>query len=113
MVSANELAIIAAMGSDREEMSSKRPKVAADMVLDQFCSPAVVCSSDMNELDAYLADTVSPVSFADILEWWKKAEQSYPKLANIAWKYLAVPATSAASESAFWYAGLTITDLRN
>ena len=37
----------------------------------------------------------------------------YPKLSTIAKKYLAIPATSADSESAFRYADLTVTELRN
>ena len=41
------------------------------------------------------------------------ASKTYPKQAIVARKFLAVPGTSAASESVFPYAGLTVTDLRN
>ena len=66
-----------------------------------------------DEQDLYLADSVNKVSFSEILNWWKTSSSSYPKLLAIARKYLAIPATSALSESSFRYAGLTVTDLRN
>jgi hypothetical protein len=50
---------------------------------------------------------------ADVLNWWKIASTKYPQLLAIERKYLAIPATSAASESAFRHAGLTVTELRN
>lgn len=101
------------VASDGEEPApAKRSRLAADEFLDEFCASATE-SVVSDELAAYLADPVSKVSIGDILAWWKKSETSFPKLALIAKKYLAVPASSAASESAFRYAGLTITDLRN
>lgn len=60
-----------------------------------------------------MTDSVSAVSFTEVLNWGKPAQSIYPNLAKLARRYLAIPATAAASESAFRYAGLTVTDLRN
>ena len=39
-------------------------------------------------------------AFNDPLKWWKENGAKYPYVANIARKYLAIPATSAPSEQA-------------
>ena len=49
----------------------------------------------------------------DVLSWWKSNETTYPLLAKVARSLLAVPASSAKSESNFSDAGNTITDKRN
>ena len=94
-----------------------------------LCSPAgtpsVPSSSEdidlqaaMAELEAYVA---SPCimsknidgSDVDILKWWKEiGEKRYPHIALMARQYLAVPATSAAVERIFSFAGLSYSDLR-
>ena len=72
----------------------------------------------MAELEAYVA---SPCimsknidgSNVDILKWWKEiGEKRYPHIALMAHQYLAVPATSAAVERIFSFAGLSYSDLR-
>jgi hypothetical protein len=96
--------------SGRLEEAEQR-RVAVDSFLDEYCpnnSVAVKC-----ELDKYLSDSANHVSFTEILNWWKTAASSYPNLSNLARKFLAIPATSGASESVFRYAGLTVTELRN
>lgn len=49
---------------------------------------------------------------ADPLAWWRTRASVYPLLAVVARKWLAVPASSAASERLFSKAGLTVTDKR-
>lgn len=96
---------------DGPSLPEKRSRVSADSFLDDYCTANGATAN--NELDQYLSDSVTKVKFADVLEWWKVASNTYPKLALLARKFLAIPATSASSESAFRYAGLTVTDLRN
>lgn len=97
---------------ETDRMEETQPHcVALDSFLDEFCpnnSVAVKC-----ELDNYLSDSASHVSFTEILNWWKTAASSYPNLSNLARKFLAIPATSGASESVFRYAGLTVMEFRN
>ena len=47
------------------------------------------------------------------LKWWRAKEKTYPKLAWLARRILAIPATSAASERLFSIVGLLITAKRN
>ncbi|XP_071636379.1 E3 SUMO-protein ligase ZBED1-like isoform X2 [Temnothorax longispinosus] len=47
------------------------------------------------------------------LEWWKARVNKYPTLAELARKYLAIPATSASSERAFSSAGNIVSRKRN
>ena len=63
-----------------------------------------VCES---KLDRYLHDVINkgvcPMydendPFNDPLKWWKENCAKYPYVANIAYKYLAIPATSAPLE---------------
>ena len=49
---------------------------------------------------------------ANPLAWWKRRAGAHPLLAVVARKWLAVPASSAASERLFSKAGLTVTDKR-
>jgi hypothetical protein len=44
--------------------------------------------------------------------WWRDNRASYPVLAILARKYLAIPATSVASERVFSFSGNMITDKR-
>src|SRR4051794_11065543 len=53
------------------------------------------------------------VPTSSLIQWWKEKSSQYPRLSMLARKYLAVPATSGASESVFSKAGRTITDLRS
>ena len=49
----------------------------------------------------------------DPLEWWKMHEVRYPRVSLMARKFLAVPASSVASESSFSGARQTVTDFRH
>lgn len=50
---------------------------------------------------------------ADPLKWWRDNESRYPKIAAIAKKYLAVPATSTSSERVFSTAGNIVNAKRS
>lgn len=64
-----------------------------------------------DEIASYLAD--KPSQDCEPLEWRKSNESKYPKIANIARRVLAVPATSVPSERIFSAVGLLINKLRN
>ena len=49
----------------------------------------------------------------DDLGWWSRHQFAYPTLARLAKKYLAIPASSAASERVFSSAGNFVTKKRN
>ena len=60
--------------------------------------------------DPISCKTVS--SLGGPLQWWKQKQDLYSDLAQMARKYLAIPAASAASERLYSVAGNTITDKR-
>jgi hypothetical protein len=64
-----------------------------------------------NELDKYLAAGVVSED-EDVLQWWKRHADEYPRLARIARDYLAIPATSVPSERAFSSGANLISDKR-
>lgn len=49
----------------------------------------------------------------DLLLWWKTHEVSFPYLAKVARRILAIPATSASSERIFSEGKNVVTDIRN
>lgn len=49
----------------------------------------------------------------DILRYWSSKEYQFPTIARIARDHLAIPATSAASESVFSHGGDIVTEKRN
>ena len=49
----------------------------------------------------------------DTLKWWKINELQFPKLAQMARDYLAIPATSVPAEQSFSTSKNLITDKRN
>jgi len=57
------------------------------------------------EMSNYLAIEIDPSTVGDLLVWWKNNQKHYPRLAQLARKYLCVPATSVPSECTFSVAG--------
>ena len=66
------------------------------------------------ELAKYLKrfDNEYPLSSIDVLQWWSGKTKVYPLLSRAVRKYLAIQATSCASERAFSKGGQTVTTSR-
>jgi len=68
-------------------------------------------TSSKDEFDLWME--LPPVDFrTDILEWWKNNERTFPVIANVARKYLAVPASQATTERSFRTAKKIVCDSR-
>lgn len=70
----------------------------------------------LTEWGLYKDEEVSANDVAEAggaLGWWAKAQRVYPHIATLARKYLAVQASSAASERVFSVGGLVVTKTRN
>lgn len=89
--------------------SKVRRSTIEDKLLESFCPKR---SGLDDEVGRYMDEECQPMQAADLLSWWKEKRAAFPHLSAIARKFLAVPATSAASETIFSSAGRTVTDLR-
>lgn len=89
----------------------KRHASSDDDFLDEFGPKRPRAPDD--EVDTYLKEDVERIHPSDVLNWWKNKSDKFPRLSRLARKLLAIPATSAASESVFSRAGRTVTDLRS
>ncbi|CAF3896324.1 unnamed protein product [Rotaria sordida] len=88
--------------------------------VDQQCSSKA--ASHMNEIELYLKHGLDKTIITtdydqenkefNPLSFWKKKESTYPILAKVAARVLGVPATSAAVEREFSFAGNVITQKR-
>lgn len=67
---------------------------------------------EKDEVGLYLANQVSPLK-SDPLHAWEDMKSVFPRLYNLAKKYLIIPATSVPSERLFSRAGAIITESRN
>ena len=64
-------------------------------------------SANDEEVDKYLAEI--PLKYNDnCLEWWKRNEDRFPAVAQLAKQYLNIPATSVPAEQIFSTAGVVI-----
>ena len=63
------------------------------------------------EIDHYFNEKIVPMS-TNICTWWKDTAFIYPNMAQLAKKYLNIPATQASSERLFSLAGNILTDDR-
>lgn len=91
---------------DTEPTPSKRQRL--DFMMFEFDSPD---NEKTDELQSYLME--KGACDAKPLAWWKDNAGKYPKIAKVARKVLAVPATSVPSERVFSATGLLINKLRN
>lgn len=69
-------------------------------------------STGSSELDRY-HNLPCATSELNLTTWWKDNEKHFPTLAQVAMKYLCIPASSASSERIFSAVNLIITTLRN
>ena len=68
-------------------------------LMERLTKDSVVTASD-NEVSEYLQMYEIPIT-SDPLIWWNEKKDKFPILSNLAQKYLAVSATSTASERLF------------
>ena len=98
-----------------EPQDDVAPPACKKMLLDCLMGDIVdltqenIPSTSELELERFISERVT---VADPLLWWKMHGGNFPKLAPLARKYLAIPATEVPSERVFSAAGLTITKLR-
>jgi hypothetical protein len=69
-------------------------------------------SKTEHEIINYKSEDHMPLDSNPLL-WWKVHQNTYPLLANLAQKYLSIPATSVASERVFSTAGDLVTAQRS
>lgn len=53
----------------------------------------------MDEFQEYMSVTMTNWRVNNVMEWWSKKEEKFPNIAKFARKYLAVPTSSAPSQS--------------
>ena len=66
---------------------------------------------DVDEYEAYISSPAVPTS--DVIGWWRDHQTTYPKLSQMAFDLLSIPAMSAECERVFSLTKLTITSQRN
>ncbi len=64
------------------------------------------------ELQSYL-QTETLDAEEDPLKWWRESRRLYPRLSNLAKKYLCIPATSSSSERVFSTGGNIVSCQRS
>lgn len=69
-------------------------------------------TSASHDLKAYLSSDTVPLEI-DVLDYWMRQKENMPKLANIALKYLWIPATSVPSERLFSLIAQILTETRS
>lgn len=92
-----------------ENPTPKRLRLAEMMRGDVITIDLTKAEGINTEYGAFLRE---PVSIPDPLEWWRCNSRRFPALAQLAMRYLAIPATEVPSERAFSTAGGTVTKLR-
>ena len=65
------------------------------------------------EFEQFINFELPPPRNSDPLSWWSLNQSRYPKLASVAKKILAIPATSAPAERIFSKAGWTVNERRS
>lgn len=91
-----------------EEQEDNSQETAMDFLFQS----APKCNSSLAQLEMYLSEPQISHNM-DTFEWWATREKRYPALADLARKYLCIPATSASSERVFSTAGNIVTSKRN
>jgi len=66
----------------------------------------------IKEIDSYLWNSQELEVSQNPLQWWKVNENCYPRIAELARRFLSIPATSAPAERIFSLSGQIISDRR-
>ncbi|XP_011859300.1 PREDICTED: zinc finger BED domain-containing protein 1-like [Vollenhovia emeryi] len=77
-----------------------------------FKKPETHVSSAAQQIQLYLCEPQIDINI-DPFQWWKSREKKFPQLAQLAKKYLCIPATSVASERIFSTAGNIVSPRRS
>ena len=109
MIAKYTLADVTAVSPDSGETSESEPswKKAKHALLAKHINTV---SSNDRELQQYRCISVAS---DDVLHWWKRQAETFPRLSSLAQGILAVPATSAPSERVFSIAGLILQAKRS
>lgn len=99
-----------AVGGDETDNVNTTFNVLADFM--EMDDDAPMRDDIQDEMDVYEAAN-SPELNVGILEWWAHNERKYPRLAKLARRVLAIPASSAAPERNFSRAGYIVSERRN
>lgn len=81
-----------------EEQNAKSPSAM------DFLFPKPSGTNELNEVERYIQEQDLDKNKCP-LKWWEANEKKYPKLSNLARKFLCIPATSTPSERVFSTAG--------
>ena len=92
------------------EPVTKKKKTLASFFKKKTVTPTSQSEQDKieAELSSYLLSSETDPD-TDPLQWWKVHEANFPRLSNLARKYLSIPATSAPLERVFSTGGNIVT----
>jgi hypothetical protein len=95
--------------TDNQETTNPNSSVLFNTMFKLRKKPNMVQNKD--EIDKYLDDSITPIvdDNLDIYQWWNDHKHKFPILSRLARMFLAIPATSVASERLFSDAGNNIT----
>lgn len=96
--------------SETPDISNNSKSRKRKTLMERLAKDSVVAAPD-NEVGEYLQMYEIPIK-SDPLIWWNEKKDKFPILSNLAQKYLAVSATSTASERLFSDAGNLLTNKR-
>lgn len=96
--------------SETPDVSNNSKSKKKKSLMERLAKDSVVTNPD-NEVGEYLQIYEIPIK-SDPLIWWNEKKDKFPILSNLAQKYLAVSATSTASERLFSDAGNLLTNKR-
>lgn len=98
-------------GAEADPAPAKKAKKTLGSFFKKTAAVSSACSEKElieGELTSYL-QTPYADSETDPLAWWKVHEANFPRVSQLARKYLCIPATSAPSERAFSTGGNIVT----
>lgn len=102
---------VTAVPEDEDVVPCKKRKLLGSFFKATAVSPLLEDQVGALEIQSYFqTETIDPEK--DPLVWWRDAKGIYPRLSNLARKYLCIPATSSSSERVFSTSGNIVTCLR-